>query len=112
MTRTGVMALSLLVVLGFAPARPEREGALAFDVRDAATGEAIPCKLTFVGVAGTPTPAFTRIDIGRAEGDLAIAAYDRVMSAAGIGVAHVPLGTYDIYVSRGLEWDIAIERGV
>jgi hypothetical protein len=112
MTRTGIMALSLLVVLGFAPARPEREGALAFDVRDAATGEAIPCKLTFVGVAGTPTPAFTRIDIGRAEGDLAIAAYDRVMSAAGIGVAHVPLGTYDIYVSRGLEWDIAIERGV
>jgi hypothetical protein len=90
------------------PRRPE--GDLAFDVRDARTHQPIPCKLTFVGVEGTPTPAFTRIDIGRAEGDRAIAAYDRVMSAEGTGLARVPVGTYDVYVSRGLEWDIAIVR--
>jgi hypothetical protein len=107
-----VAGLAVMAALAFAPVRPEREGELAFDVRDATTGEPMPCKLTFVGVAGTPTPAFTHIDIGRAEGELAIGAYDRVMSAAGTGVAHVPLGTYDVYVSRGLEWDIAIERGV
>jgi hypothetical protein len=70
-------------------------------VRDARTGQPIPCKLTFVGVDGTPTPAFTGADIGRPEGARAIAAYDRVMSADGDGVVKVPVGTYDVYVSRG-----------
>ena len=45
------------------------EGGLSFDVRDAKTGDPIPCKLTLVGVDGTPDPEFTRIDIGRQEGD-------------------------------------------
>src|SRR5450759_4020461 len=59
-------------------AKPNRHagGLLAFDVRDAETGQPIPCKLTFVGVEGTPRPAFTHNDIGRPEGELAIAAFD------------------------------------
>jgi hypothetical protein len=104
--------LAAVATLTATPPQERHDLPLAFDVRDARTGEPIPCKLTFVGVAGTPTPTFTRVDIGRQEGDLAIAAYDRLMSAAGQGVVHVPPGTYDVYVSRGLEWDIAVERGV
>ena len=34
-------------------------------------------------------------------------------SLSGVGVVHVPVGTYDVYVSRGPEWDFcAIERKV
>ena len=87
-------------------------GLLAFDVTDAVTGQPIPCKLTFVGVEGTPRPVFTHNDIGRPEGELAISAFDRVFSAVGSEDIRVPLGTYDIYVSRGPEWDIAINRRI
>jgi len=92
--------------------RPARhyEGLLTWDVRDADTGAPIPCKLTFVGVEGTRHPEFTHNDIGKPEGDLAIAAYERVFSAAGEGSVRVPPGTYDIYVSRGPEWDVAVVR--
>ena len=34
------------------------------------------------------------------------------MSALGAGTIRVPHGIYDVYVSRGLEWDIAVERAV
>ena len=88
------------------PPRLPVEGGLSFDVRDAQTGKPIPCKLTLVGVDGTPDPQFTRVDIGRQEGDGAIVAFNRIMSLAGVGVAHVPAGTYDVTVSRGPEWEI------
>lgn len=84
------------------------EGGLTYDVRDAETGQPIPCKLTLVGVDGTPDPRFTRNDIGRQEGEGTVLAYDRILSIGGVGVAHVPVGTYDVYVSRGPEWDVAI----
>ena len=92
-------------------APPSATGALAYEVRDGDTHALIPCKLTLVGVDGTPPPAFTRNDIGRQEGD-AVVAYDRVMSLRGVGVVPVPVGTYDVYVSRGPEWDLHVERGV
>jgi len=95
-----------------APVRLEPEGGLSFDVRDARTGEPIPCKLTLVGVSGTKDPELTRVDIGRPEGDKAIAAYNRIMSLSGVGAAHVPFGTYDVTISRGPEWDIATVRKV
>ena len=85
------------------------EGGLSFDVRDAKTGDPMPCKLTLVGVDGTPDPEFTRIDIGRQEGD-SLTAYNRILSLTGIGVVHVPVGTYDVTVSRGPEWDISVVR--
>ena len=59
-------------------------------------GQADPCKLTFVGVDGTRDPEFTRVDIARQDGEGAIAAFNRVMSLTGVGVTHVPLGTYDV----------------
>jgi hypothetical protein len=88
------------------------EGGLTYEVRDADTGQPIPCKLTLIGVDGTPDPRFTKNDIGRQEGDGSVVAYDRILSIGGIGVVHVPAGTYDIYVSRGPEWDLAVERKV
>ncbi len=87
------------------------EGELAYEVRDVETGKLIPAKLTFLGVEGSPDPEFTRIDIARQEGD-AIVAYNRLMSLTGLGAAHVPRGTYDIYISLGPEWDLYIARKV
>ena len=87
-------------------------GLLAFDVRDAMTDAPIPCKLTFVGVEGTARPSFTHNDIGRPEGELAISAFDRVFSAVGSEDIRVPQGTYDIYVSRGPEWDVSVHAKV
>ncbi len=86
-------------------------GDFAWDVRDADTGVPIPCKLTFVGVDGTPSPAFTKNDIGRQEIG-AVAAHDRLMAAEGVGAARVPQGTYDVWVSRGPEWDLFTARRV
>jgi hypothetical protein len=93
-----------------APSHLAPEGELAFDVREAPSGGPIPCKLTLVGVEGTPSPQFTRVDIGRPEGEGAIAAFNRIMTLTGVGAAHVPVGTYDVTVSRGPEWDIQTRR--
>lgn len=90
--------------------RLEPEGGLSFDVRDAKTGGLIPCKLTLVGVDGTRDPEFTRVDIARAESEGTVAAYNRLMSLTGSGVAHVPVGTYDVTVSRGPEWETFTAR--
>jgi hypothetical protein len=94
------------------PADRHHGGLLSFDVRDAETGKPIPCKLTFVGVEGTLRPVFTHNDIGRPEGELAISAFDRVFSATGSEEIRVPFGSYDIYVSRGPEWDVSIRHRV
>jgi hypothetical protein len=96
------------------PAAPNRHsgGLLLFDVRDADTDQPIPCKLTFVGVDGTPRPSFTHNDIGRPEGEFAISAFDRTFSAVGNEDIRVPFGTYDIYVSRGPEWDVSVHKKV
>ena len=88
------------------------EGGLTYEVRDADTDALIPCKLTLVGVDGTPDPRFTKNDIGRQEGEGSVVAYDRVLSIGGVGVVHVPVGTYDVYASRGPEWTLGIERKV
>jgi hypothetical protein len=88
------------------------EGGLTYEVRDADSDALIPCKLTLVGVDGTLDPRFTRNDIGRQEGEGTVVAYDRILSIGGVGVVHVPTGVYDVYVSRGPEWDLAIQRKV
>jgi hypothetical protein len=110
---SAVVGVALSAPAGAPEPSPRRaEGELTFDVREASTGQNIPCKLTFVGVDGTPRPAFTHNDIGRSEGEGTISAYERVMSVVGSGTVRVPQGTYDIYLSRGLEWDIAVRPGV
>ena len=86
-------------------------GTLGFEVLDAATQQPMPARLTLIGVHGTPDPQFTTNDIGRQEGDT-VTTYNRLMSATGTGAVRVPLGTYDIYVSRGPEWELYIARAV
>jgi hypothetical protein len=87
------------------------EGGLSFEVRDGTDGTRIPAKLTLVGVNGTASPRFTHNDIGRQEGE-SLVAFDRIFTLSGVGVVHVPIGTYDVYVSRGPEWDLYVARGV
>jgi hypothetical protein len=110
-----VAAVSAVVAAAAVTPPPPRlppEGGLSFDVRDAKTGQPIPCKLTLVGVDGTRDPELTRVDVGRPESDGTIAAFNRLMSITGVGVAHVPVGTYDVTVSRGPEWEIFTARKV
>jgi hypothetical protein len=107
------LALIAFAVRSAAPPLPTLPamGGLTYEVRDADGGALIPCKLTLVGIEGTPTPQFTRNDIGRQEGD-AVVAFNRVMSVSGVGVVPLPVGAYDVYVSRGPEWELFIARRV
>jgi hypothetical protein len=110
----GLLSIGLIARRAGSSAVPlpvlEPEGGLSFEIRDG-SGDHIPGKLTLVGVGGTPSPKLTRNDIGRQEGD-SVVAYDRVLSISGLGVVHVPIGTYDVYVSRGPEYELYVARGV
>lgn len=90
-----------------APA-PRQRGNVSFSVRDPA-GQPIPCKLTLLGRDGTPNP-----DLGMGLPTAAIeggmVAYHRVFSLTGSGAFVLPKGTYDVYVSRGLEWSLHVEE--
>lgn len=86
-------------------------GELDFDVSDAETGKPIPAKLTLVGVAGTPDPQLGHGDIGQHEAGV-LGVYNRVMTLSGSGAFRVPAGRYDVYVSRGPEWGIAVQHNV
>jgi hypothetical protein len=87
------------------------EGSLSFEIRDQATGELIPCKLTLLGVGTTPHPSMTTDEIGRREG-ASLTSHNRVFSLSGLGTVAVPVGTYDVFVSRGPEWSVATLRSV
>ncbi len=76
-------------------------GVLVFEVRDAETEELLPARLTFFGIKGTATPEF-------GPNFLASGAENYVFTATGKGARTVPPGTYRIYASRGLEYDIDI----
>ncbi|MEO8699000.1 MAG: CehA/McbA family metallohydrolase [Kofleriaceae bacterium] len=84
-------------------------GGLSFEIIDDTTGQRSPGKLTLVGVQGTTDPKFSK-DIGLEDDDGWLAAYNRIFSMTGVGAIAVPVGTYDITVSRGLEWTIATQR--
>jgi len=72
---TGLLAARTNEPLPAKPRPPSLEGLLTWEVRDADTGAPIPCKLTFGRGRRAPrAPEFTHNDIGRPEGDLAIAA--------------------------------------
>jgi hypothetical protein len=99
-----------------ASARPAGEvmaphGQLSYDVRDAETGELIPCKLTLVGTSGTRSPELGRDDLPRQEQG-AISYENRIMTLSGQGAIRLPHGTYDVHVSRGPEWELSVQRGV
>ena len=84
-------------------------GALSFELADVATGKRMPGKVTFVGVKGTPDPRLSKGDIGDEEGN-SLEAFNRVFTLDGTGVVEMPVGTYDVTFSRGIEWTISTQR--
>jgi hypothetical protein len=88
-----------------------KNGGVSYEILDDTTGKRMPGKLTFFGVKSTRDPRFSKGDIGREDDDeTAVAAFNRVFTIDGVGVIPVPVGTYDITFSRGLEWTINTQR--
>jgi hypothetical protein len=83
-------------------------GTLSIDIRDEHNAP-IPARLTFRSVGDTAKLYFTTIDIAREEAG-AVAAFDRAFVLRGEADIRVPVGTYDVWVSHGPEWDTARER--
>lgn len=83
-------------------------GTLVVEVRDE-RGRPLPARLTFVGLPGTRTPAFTRADIG-IERPGGIVAFDRAF-VTGDATLLVPKGSYAVWFSHGPEWE-AVSRTV
>ena len=90
--------------------RPVPMGYVSFEIVDEATDTPMPGKLTFVGIKGTVDPIFAR-DIGRTDIG-AVSAYNRAFSLIGTGALPVPIGHYDVYITRGPEWTEQIEHNV
>jgi hypothetical protein len=84
-------------------------GGLSFEIVDDATGQRMPGKLTILGVHGTHDPKLSKGDIGT-EDDTSLSAYNRVFSLGGVGVVPIPVGTYDVTFSRGIEWTVETDR--
>ncbi len=80
-------------------------GVLVFEVRDSETKELLPSRLTFLGIKGTATPDF-------GPNFLAAGAENYVFTATGKGTRTIPPGTYRIYASRGLEYDVDVAEVV
>ena len=94
-----------------ASARVRRQrdvGTVTVEIRDDA-GAPVPARLTFRAAPDTPKLYFTTTDIGREEVG-AIAAYDRVFVLHGDCELRVPIGTYDVSISHGPEWDSVKQR--
>lgn len=83
-------------------------GTLLLTVHDDMNGP-IPARVTFRPVGDTAKLFFTTIDIGRQDVG-AVSAYDRSFVLRGGAEIKVPPGTYDLWFSRGPEWDTTRER--
>jgi len=105
------LGLSVLAAVRFAAAHPHLRhatGTLSIEVHDD-NNAPLPARLTFRPVGDTPKVFFTTIDIAREEAG-AITAFDRAFVLHGDADIRVPVGTYDIWLSHGPEWDTARER--
>ena len=77
---------------------------VAVRVRDPA-GRVLPARLTFVGIGGTVTPAFTRADVGIDQPG-GVLAYDRAF-IGGEATLDVQAGRYELWITHGMEWEVA-----
>src|SRR4051812_46482906 len=109
-TSAGSGGPTVHVSLGSDEALPKlaERGGLSFEIVDETTGKRMPGKITLLGAKGTKEPRFSK-DIG-VEIDDSLEAYTRVFSLSGVGVVAIPVGTYDVTFSRGIEWTIATQR--
>jgi len=106
-----VLGFIILVVTQLAVAHPHLRhatGTLSIEIRDD-NNVLIPARLTFRPVGETPQLFFTTIDIAREEAG-AITAFDRAFVLRGDADLRVPVGTYDVWISHGPEWDTTRER--
>ncbi|MCX5745390.1 MAG: CehA/McbA family metallohydrolase, partial [Proteobacteria bacterium] len=71
-------------------------------------GQVIPARLTFVGMVGAHRPRFSHGDVG-VDQPGGVVAYDRAF-VVGDARIDVPTGAYDVWVSHGMEWDVASRR--
>ncbi len=105
------LGILILVVTQRAVAHPHLRhatGTLSIEIRDD-NNVLIPARLTFRPVGETPKLFFTTIDIAREEAG-AITAFDRAFVLRGDADLRVPVGTYDVWISHGPEWDTTRER--
>jgi hypothetical protein len=105
------LGIIVLVVAQRAIAHPHLRhatGTLSIEIRDE-NNVLIPARLTFRAVGETAKLFFTTIDIAREEAG-AITAFDRGFVLRGDADMRVPVGTYDVWISHGPEWDTARER--
>jgi hypothetical protein len=105
------LGIITLVVTQLAVAHPHLRhatGTLSIEIRDD-NNVLIPARLTFRPVGETPKLFFTTIDIAREEAG-AITAFDRAFVLRGDADLRVPVGTYDVWISHGPEWDTTRER--
>lgn len=105
------LGIASVAVTRIAPAHPHLRhatGTLSVEVRDDNNGM-IPARLTFRPVGDTPALYFTTIDIAREEAG-AITAFDRAFVRRGDADIRVPVGTYDVWISHGPEWDTTRQR--
>jgi hypothetical protein len=105
MTRL-LLALLAAVACSRIPPRtpPPPNASFTFDIRDT-KGQLIPARITLVAVGGTPQLGLSRSDAGELRGRTLLSG-DKIMTLDGTGIIGVPQGTYDIYVSRGIEWSL------
>lgn len=88
-----------------APGGPEGpgRGRLAFEIRDAQSGQPIPARLTLIGAGGSPDPLLADGAVGEVVGRTLLAD-NTIRTLDGVGEVRVPPGTYDVHVTRGPEW--------
>jgi len=100
----GVVAVDqLLPTVAAKPKFRRGTGTLLVEIRDD-NNAPVPARLTFKPVGDTPRTFFTTTDIAREEIG-AVAAFDRVFILRGDADLRVPVGTYDVWISHGPEWD-------
>jgi hypothetical protein len=112
MVASGVAIGAFVHVLPEADAREHLHpvGTIDIQIRDDHDAP-IPARLTFLPVDGTNTPKveFTTVDIAKEEVG-GVAAFDRAFVLRGDAEIRIAAGTYDIWVSHGMEWDTTRER--
>ena len=110
MLATGVVIGLVVRALPEADARPHKHkvGTIDVSIRDE-HGAPVPARLTFLPVGDTPKVQFTTVDIAKEEVG-AVAAFDRAFVLRGEAEIRITSGTYDVWVSHGMEWDTTRER--
>lgn len=80
-----------------------KPGRILYSVKDGKDGRALPAKLTFKGLGASPDPYLgpTHHSAG---------AQNVIFTGTGEGTSVMPPGLYEVTVSRGIEYEIHVER--